>query len=916
MILLLGVLSFSNDINYERLDDSYLHFPTKGVNVDFFEAFVLRCGGIQALEGLNSADVWETFIRRTTSPKAQSYCDYLYEDCGTKYVGEATVLVCQTWHYKFLDVVKAILNFFESERTTIVWLDLFSVNHHRQPLISVDWLCGSFRTTLSHFNRMVLVLSPWQNPIPLNRSWCLWEIYCCTVDRSPPMNLEIAMSGKGTKAFLKSLFTSICDIHDAISAIDICNAVASNNDHSRVIRAAADSCGGGADNFNHKIRNVFYDWLYTVALDLNASMCAGVTAAGICDKIPSPAEEKYHLPVDSLTSDVFRLIERSKNYQYAISVLSTESSIRRKLYGTDHYRTLHVRSLLGRCWVATEEYDLAFECYKELLTSFSKKEEEYKTEVLDILYQLAVLYRLRNNPKSAVPILQKVVNKRAALMGWDDSKTLEAVDCLALTFEEMGKWTEAQQWRKQSVRMSSEMLGADDIRTVEAQGMLARSLMKAGGRSCTKEATRLYQLCINAHRREFGETHETTLGWMCEFALMLSQAGFVEKAEEVFSTAHCACVRDLDEHDPLAQLVRKLKSQLQTPKSSQKEMSGEYALLDEVAAPENVFAVGDSNPSDLGAINQPGVLLLPIICTDDVQDVLAQLNVTLTEAEHMYRKVLRTKKENLSSRNPSVLTSMHSLAVILHYSRNLSAAESLFREVIRKGNKHLSPSHPIVLDAKSELANVLRDELKFDAAIVLYRDVLAELSRAAGRNDSSLQSLKYNLAHTIAALYSTRDSMATKGEDDLNEAMALLQDVFRFRNEHVGANHFSTLSCLEAIADILHQSGRYDDSIKYRREVVRRSSEAYGRDDPYCLAMMQALAMGLFRSSVLRRASCTALEGVHQDGTSQQQSTAASAQEAEELLNEVIQRKCIMFGKSHPSTLDAIDCLSRVLEKE
>ena len=37
---------------------------------------------------------------------------------------------------------------------------------------------GVFKTAVAAFGHTLLVLAPWQDPVVLTRSWCLWEIYC------------------------------------------------------------------------------------------------------------------------------------------------------------------------------------------------------------------------------------------------------------------------------------------------------------------------------------------------------------------------------------------------------------------------------------------------------------------------------------------------------------------------------------------------------------------------------------------------------------------------------------------------------------------------------------------------------------------------------------------------------------------
>jgi hypothetical protein len=52
---------------------------------------------------------------------------------------------------------------------------MFVVNQHRQ--LPSEWWSGAFSAAITAIGHMLLVLQPWSEPVPLTRSWCLWEIF-------------------------------------------------------------------------------------------------------------------------------------------------------------------------------------------------------------------------------------------------------------------------------------------------------------------------------------------------------------------------------------------------------------------------------------------------------------------------------------------------------------------------------------------------------------------------------------------------------------------------------------------------------------------------------------------------------------------------------------------------------------------
>jgi hypothetical protein len=78
----------------------------------------------------------------------------------------------------FLDLIEALQEQFRDERADLIWIDVVSLNQHEKIKMKVDWLTGTLRNWIKDFNRTVMALAPWNDPVPLTRGWCIWEIYC------------------------------------------------------------------------------------------------------------------------------------------------------------------------------------------------------------------------------------------------------------------------------------------------------------------------------------------------------------------------------------------------------------------------------------------------------------------------------------------------------------------------------------------------------------------------------------------------------------------------------------------------------------------------------------------------------------------------------------------------------------------
>ena len=176
-------------------------FPKLGITMAGILAFIADVGGKEELDGKSTTEVCEEFIKTRTTSK--SYCDQLYHEGNHDgFIQEGNVFVSHAWKYAFLSVVEAMESYRPKNNKpeiTVFWFDLFSNNQHglnKPP--PFEWWCKTFMGAIKDIGTIVMVIEPWHDPITLTRSWCLWEIYCCSKSES---KFDIAMSAEQQKSF-------------------------------------------------------------------------------------------------------------------------------------------------------------------------------------------------------------------------------------------------------------------------------------------------------------------------------------------------------------------------------------------------------------------------------------------------------------------------------------------------------------------------------------------------------------------------------------------------------------------------------------------------------------------------------------------------------------------------------------------
>ena len=173
-------------------------FPKDGVKLSFIQEFFAARGGRDKLEGLTTTEVCEQHIKPLTASTKSSFCELLKLDEHPA-VHKADVFVSHAWRYKFLDVVDTLVSHLENEPDIVIWFDLFSNNQHKATVLPYEWWCTTFKSAIGEMDRMIMVLSPFHDPIPYTRAWCIFEAYCCADNKK---SFEIAMRQEEEHNFL------------------------------------------------------------------------------------------------------------------------------------------------------------------------------------------------------------------------------------------------------------------------------------------------------------------------------------------------------------------------------------------------------------------------------------------------------------------------------------------------------------------------------------------------------------------------------------------------------------------------------------------------------------------------------------------------------------------------------------------
>jgi hypothetical protein len=147
------------------------------------------------------------------------------------------------------------------EEDAYIWFDLFSANQHVSNEAGTKYWADGFQNAVKEIGRVVVVLSPWEDPIPFQRAWCLWEIYCAIETES---KLDVAMDNTERKSFVKGLVEDPSVYYKTLAKIDVEKSKATKQEDADVIHSTVRRLEGGFKKVNQVVCGHFQKHMRTV----------------------------------------------------------------------------------------------------------------------------------------------------------------------------------------------------------------------------------------------------------------------------------------------------------------------------------------------------------------------------------------------------------------------------------------------------------------------------------------------------------------------------------------------------------------------------------------------------------------------------------------------------------------------------
>ena len=211
---------------------------------------------------LTAADMCTLFVKPATAATRTSLVVLLQEaqdEQGVPWCGIPTHFVSYAWSYK-MALLLDILEQYELENppakgeTHYYFIDQLSLNQHTFVGVTAEAdevalqkrIIASLTGQMINSGHVLVCLHPWHNPVPLRRSWCLFELY---VALEAKMKLSMCYGKEDADALHAAVVDSTFDAERVIGEIRAQDASAMKLKDKQMIMETIDS-SLGLERFN------------------------------------------------------------------------------------------------------------------------------------------------------------------------------------------------------------------------------------------------------------------------------------------------------------------------------------------------------------------------------------------------------------------------------------------------------------------------------------------------------------------------------------------------------------------------------------------------------------------------------------------------------------------------------------------
>ncbi|EGD75624.1 mbre TPR repeat protein [Salpingoeca rosetta] len=661
-------------------DDNDEHRLTDGVSVDAVKTFLadLKKEFPDTYTEMTTEDACKQLVVPRTQQDNCAYVDLLRKQSSHEHVGKATVFVSHAWRYKIADVLNVLLEFAEEQRASkedsqpvFFWFDLFMNNQNANVTANLpqEWWSTTFKESIANIGRVLLVLMPWRDPVPLTRAWCLWEIFCGISNEGTEVNIRLPNSEE------KALEDAISDNYEAVTdtlvRVQAERAEAFNpRDKDMIFEAIQNGVGFGA--LNQAVKDQLRAW----CLEKAVAAVTGMHARGE-DKTEAFAR---------LCHQVGLVLREFGEHDQAIAYYEAALALHAEAGNEGDVAAL--KASIGIAYTKKGEYDKALGFLEAALAILLRTEGENGDSVATVYTNLGEAYDDKGEYDKAIEHHKKGLAITAKKLGEQHVRTAVAYNNLGAAYHGKGEFDKAAECYQKALAIRVEALGEKHPNTAASYNNLGIACSNDGQYD---RAIENYEKAKEVFVETLGETHPSTASIYDNLGLAYASNGDHDKAIEHYEKALAIALERLGEkHPTTAQSYGNLGNAFDSKGDHDKAI--EYL---EKALAIRVETLGDKHPSTASTYNNLGNVY--------------KSNGEYDKANAFYEKDLSITVEAFGEKHPSTAMTLANIALVHDERGNKEQACDYMQRVVDIFTETLGPDHPNTHRAEADLRRIRGD---------------------------------------------------------------------------------------------------------------------------------------------------------------------------------------------------------------
>lgn len=413
-------------------------------------------------------------------------------ETGRPYLGEPTVFISHAWDCLFSALISVMLDHATENPKAYFWCDIFANDQNEDAIFRQrDSWSSAFQRSILSIGQVIVVLSPWNDPLPLGRAWCLFEIMTCLQARGAQLLIKLPPQEEGD--FHDALLRCFRDTMDALMRVNTEDSGASVDDDIRMIFNAIRSTIG-FDRLNELVRSHLREWLLE----------EGLKAAQRHEIVDAEGDD---LEFASLCSYLAGMLIRAGNHDRALHYHSKALTIRMQTLGEEHLDTGDTYSQMANVHNRRGTYDSALECYSKALSIRRKSLGEDHPSIGATYNNMAAVYERRGESAHALAYYRQALSIKLRALGAEHPKLASTYNNMAVVYKNRGEYAHALEYFGKALSIQMNSLGENHPDTGGTCFNIANVYKRQGKRL---EAKKYFARAQEAYSNVYGPDHSET----------------------------------------------------------------------------------------------------------------------------------------------------------------------------------------------------------------------------------------------------------------------------------------------------------------------------------------------------------------------------------------------------------------------